>query len=50
MMVRPCSLEESFAASGARDLEFHPFLRAGVGVQADQQKIIEKKHTDSSFH
>jgi hypothetical protein len=44
------SLEESFAASGARDLEFSPVLRAGVGVQIDQQKIIEKKHTDSSYH
>jgi hypothetical protein len=41
------SPEEFFGASRVRDLEFHPVLRAGVGVQAAQQKIIEKKHTDS---
>jgi hypothetical protein len=46
-MFRHRSLEESFGASRVRDLEFHPIFRAGVGVQADQQKIIEKKRTDS---
>jgi hypothetical protein len=47
-MLCHCSLEEAVAASGVRDREFHPVLRAGVGVQADQRKIIEKKRTSSS--
>jgi hypothetical protein len=47
---RKDSLEESFAASRVRDLEFHLVLRERVGVQTEEQKIIEKKHTDSSYH